>query len=91
MPDGFYLIRGMDPYIWTVCSDLQESGRIPSIESLKSVDPSAVPSMEVILIDRHSDPSLKELQNRILNASSGCITTTEVVELLAKLVCNHMG
>ncbi|KAI5664839.1 hypothetical protein M9H77_24162 [Catharanthus roseus] len=91
VPDGFYLIRGMDPYIWTVCSDLQESGRIPSIESLKSVDPSAVPSMEVILIDRHSDPSLKELQNRILNASSGCITTTEVVELLAKLVCNHMG
>nr|URM60572.1 serine/threonine-protein kinase CTR1 CTRI [Gymnema sylvestre] len=91
VPDGFYLIHGMDPYVWTVCSDLQESGRIPSIESLRSVDPSVVSSTEVILIDRHSDSSLKELQNRIHNVSLGCVTTAEVVEQLAKLVCIHMG
>lgn len=91
VPDGFYLIQGMDPYVWTVCSDLQESGRIPSIESLRSVDPSVVSSTEVLLIDRHSDSSLKELQNRIHNVSLSCTTTGEVVEQLAKLVCNHMG
>ncbi|KAF3625930.1 Serine/threonine-protein kinase CTR1 [Capsicum annuum] len=91
VPDGFYLIQGMDPYVWTVCSDLQEGGRIPSIESLKAVDPSVVPSVEVILIDRRSDPSLKELQNQIHGMSPSCNTTNEVVDQLAKLVCNHMG
>ncbi|XP_075078643.1 serine/threonine-protein kinase CTR1 [Nicotiana tabacum] len=91
VPDGFYLIHGMDPYVWIVCSDLQESARIPSIESLRAVDPSVVPSLEVILIDRRSDPSLKELQNRIHNLSPSCITTKEVVDQLAKVVCNHMG
>ncbi|XP_065855214.1 serine/threonine-protein kinase CTR1 [Euphorbia lathyris] len=91
IPDGFYQIRGMDPYVWTVCSDLQESGRIPSIESLKSVDPCGDSSIEVVLIDRRSDPSLKELQNRVHSISRSCITTKEVVDQLAKLVCSRMG
>ncbi|CAK9168074.1 unnamed protein product [Ilex paraguariensis] len=89
--DGFYLIHGMDPYVWTICTDLQESGRIPSIESLKAVDPGNESSVEVMLIDRHSDPSLKELQNRIHEMSHRCVTTTEVVDHLAKLICNRMG
>ncbi|XP_048321303.1 serine/threonine-protein kinase CTR1 isoform X5 [Ziziphus jujuba] len=91
VPDGFYLIHGMNPYIWTVCTDLQENGRIPSLESLKSVDPSIESSIEAILVDRRSDPSLKELQNRVHGISSGCINTKEVVDQLAKLVCNRMG
>ncbi|KAJ7971493.1 CTR1-like protein kinase [Quillaja saponaria] len=91
IPDGFYLINGMDPYVWTVCTDLQENGRIPSLETLISVDPSTDSSLEVVLIDRRNDPSLKELQNRVLSISCGCITTKEVVEQLAKLVCNRMG
>ncbi|KAJ7976058.1 CTR1-like protein kinase [Quillaja saponaria] len=91
IPDGFYLINGMDPYVWTVCTDLKENGRIPSIEILKSVEPSTNSSLEVDLIDRRSDPSLKELQNRVISISSSCITTEEVVEQLAKLVCNRMG
>ncbi|KAG8647110.1 serine/threonine-protein kinase CTR1 isoform X1 [Manihot esculenta] len=91
IPDGFYQIHGMDPYVWTVCTDLQENGRIPSIESLKSADTSGDPSLEVVLIDRRSDPSLKELQNRVHSISCNCITTKEVVDQLAKLVCNRMG
>ncbi|KAJ4705130.1 CTR1-like protein kinase [Melia azedarach] len=91
VPDGFYLVHGVDPYVWTVCTDLNENGRIPSIESLRSVDPSIDPSIEVVLIDRRSDPSLKELQNRVKNISSSCITLKEVVDQLAKLVCNRMG
>jgi serine/threonine-protein kinase CTR1 len=91
IPDGFYLIHGMDPYVWTVCTDSQENGRIPSIESLKSVDPNADSSMEVVLIDQRSDPCLKELQNRVHGISCSCITTKEVVDQLAKLVCNRMG
>lgn len=91
VPDGFYLIHGMDPYVWIVCSDLQENARVPSIESMRAVDPSVVPSVEVILIDRQSDPRLKELQNRIHSMYRSCNTTKEVVDQLAKLVCNHMG
>ncbi|XP_047959666.1 serine/threonine-protein kinase CTR1-like [Salvia hispanica] len=91
VPDGFYMIHGMNPYVWTVCSDHQESGRIPSLESLRTVDPACVSSVEVISVDRRGDPSLKELHNRTNGLSSSCITTKEVVEQLAKLVCNHMG
>ncbi|XP_073126545.1 serine/threonine-protein kinase CTR1-like isoform X2 [Henckelia pumila] len=91
IPDGFHAIDGMDPYVWAVCSDIQESSRIPSLESLKTVDPAIVSSVEVISVDRRSDPSLKELQNRIHSMSSSCITTKEVVDHLAKLVCNRMG
>ncbi|KAL0344752.1 UNVERIFIED_CONTAM: Serine/threonine-protein kinase CTR1 [Sesamum radiatum] len=81
----------MDPYVWAVCSDLQESGRVPSLESLRTVDPANISSVEVISVDRRGDPSLRELQNRIHNVSSSSITTEEVVDQLAKLVCNHMG
>lgn len=91
IPDSFYLIHGMDPFVWTVCTDLQESGRIPSVDTLKSIDPSTDPSLEVVLVDRRSDPSLKELQNRAHDISCSCITTAEVVDQLAKLVCNCMG
>ena len=91
VPDGFYLIHGMDPYVWSLCTNLQEDGRIPSFESLKTVDSSIASSIEVVLIDRHSDASLKELQNRVHNIASSCATTKGVADHLAKLVCNHLG
>ena len=91
VPDGFYLIHGVNPYVWTVCTDLHEHGRIPSIEYLRSVDPAVGSPLEVILVDRRSDPGLKELQNRVHNISCSCITTEEVVDQLAKLVCSRMG
>ncbi|GMI96635.1 SUGAR-INSENSITIVE 1, CONSTITUTIVE TRIPLE RESPONSE 1 [Hibiscus trionum] len=91
VPDGFYVIHGVHPYVWNVCSDLHEHGRIPSIESLRSVDPTVDLPVEVILVDRRDDPGLKELQNRVHNISCTCITTKEVVDQLAKLVCSRMG
>ncbi|KAL6585444.1 copper transport protein ctr1 [Orobanche minor] len=83
--------RFWHPYIWALCSDLQESGRIPSLDSLKTVDTAVSSSIEVISIDRRGDSSLQELQNRIHAVSAKSITTKEVVDELAKLVCNHMG
>ncbi|XP_061368711.1 serine/threonine-protein kinase CTR1-like isoform X1 [Gastrolobium bilobum] len=91
IPDGFYLIHGMDSYVWTVCTDLQENGRIPSVDTLKSVNPSIDSSLEIVLVNRHSDPSLRELQNKVHSISCSSITTTEVVDQLSKLVCNRMG
>ncbi|KAE8676507.1 Serine/threonine-protein kinase CTR1 [Hibiscus syriacus] len=91
VPDGFYLIHGVNPYVWTMCSDLHEHGRIPSIDSLRSVDRAVGSPLEVILVDRRSDLGIKELQNRVYNISRSCITTKEVVEELAQLVCCRMG
>lgn len=91
IPDGFYLIHGMDSYVWTVCTDLQENSRIPSVDTLKSVHPRIDSSLEVVLVDRRSDASLRELQNIVHNISCSSITTTEVVDQLSKLVCNCMG
>ncbi|KAL4339347.1 hypothetical protein GQ457_08G018550 [Hibiscus cannabinus] len=91
VPDGFYLIHGVHTYVWNVCTDLHEHGRIPSIESLRSVDPTVDLPVDVILVDKRSDPGLKELQNRVHNISCTCITTKEVVDQLAKLVCSRMG
>ncbi|KAK8280232.1 hypothetical protein V6Z12_D09G162300 [Gossypium hirsutum] len=67
VPDGFYLIHGVHPYVWKVCTDLHEH------------------------VDRRSDPGLKDLQNRVHNISCICITTKEVVDQLAMLVCSRMG
>ncbi|KAE8719046.1 Serine/threonine-protein kinase CTR1 [Hibiscus syriacus] len=91
VPDGFYSMHGLNSYVWIVCTELHEHGRIPSIESLRSVDPNVDLPLEVILVDRRSDPGLKELQNRVHNISCRCITTKEVVDQLAKLVCTRMG
>ncbi|CAI8602560.1 unnamed protein product [Vicia faba] len=91
IPDGFYLIHGMDSYVWTVCTDLQENSRIPSVDTLKSVHPRIDSSLEVVLVDRRHDASLRELQNIVQDISCSSITTTEVVDHLSKLVCNRMG
>jgi serine/threonine-protein kinase CTR1 len=91
VPDGFYMMNGLDPYIWTLCIDLHESGRIPSIESLRAVDSGVDSSLEAIIVDRRSDPAFKELHNRVHDISCSCITTKEVVDQLAKLICNRMG
>eukprot|EP01018_Ginkgo_biloba_P016696 Gb_16362 [translate_table: standard] len=90
VPDGFYQIWGMNPYVWTMCSDLGESGRMPSLESLKVVDASDS-SLEVILIDRRGDSHLRELENKALGLAYGCASTEEVVEQLGNLVCMLMG
>ena len=48
---NFYLFHGMDYYVLSVCTDLQENLWIPSIDTLKSVDPCIDSSLEVILVD----------------------------------------
>jgi serine/threonine-protein kinase CTR1 len=91
VPDGFYLIQGMDPVVWALCNDLQDSTRIPSIESLKMVDPSES-SFEVVVIDKMVDPDLRHLHSMVMDDSSNpAYSPKDLVELLAKIVCAHMG
>ncbi|KAA8539185.1 hypothetical protein F0562_025877 [Nyssa sinensis] len=91
VPDGFYLIHGMDPYVWTISTDLRETGRVPSFELLKAVYPSNDLPIEVVLIDKSRDLVLEELHNRVLSLSSSWDTRGEVVKQLAELVCSRMG
>ncbi|CAL0321452.1 unnamed protein product [Lupinus luteus] len=48
VPDGFHLIRGLDSFVWSVSTDLQENGRIPTVCKLNSMDPSINSSLEIV-------------------------------------------
>ncbi|XP_021638386.2 serine/threonine-protein kinase CTR1 isoform X2 [Hevea brasiliensis] len=91
IPDGFYLIHGVDPYAWTLSTDQRDIGLVPSFESLKALDPCADLSVKVVLIDRFRDPGLKELLNSVISHSSSWLTTKDVIVQLANLVSKRMG
>lgn len=84
IPDGFYVIHGVDPYIWSISADIN----IPSFESLRAVNDL---SIEVVLVDRVRDPGLKELHNKAVGLSSSLSTTKDVIIHLANIVCNFLG
>ncbi|CAO2834552.1 unnamed protein product [Amaranthus hypochondriacus] len=88
--DGFYGILGMNPHVWVMCNDDKESKGIPSLMSLKSVSPHDT-SMEVVIVDKHGDSRLRELQNKAQELSSTSQNTLVLVEQLGKLVSIHMG
>ncbi|KAI4346434.1 hypothetical protein L6164_007330 [Bauhinia variegata] len=89
--DGFYIIHGMDVYAWTMSTDLQNNGRIPSFESLMSIEPCDDLSVAVVAIDKSRDPRLRELQSRVVSLSCNWTTTKDVTDQLAKIVCSRMG
>ncbi|XP_054813303.1 serine/threonine-protein kinase CTR1-like isoform X2 [Prosopis cineraria] len=91
IPDGFYLIHGMDAYAWTISADLQNVGPIPSFESLMSVEPCDDLSVVVVAIDKSRDPGLRELLNGIVSLSNNWITTKDKIDHLANLVCSRLG
>ncbi|KAJ3675076.1 hypothetical protein LUZ60_004118 [Juncus effusus] len=91
IPDGFYMIQGIDPFIWTLCNDVQEANRIPSLESLKLVHP-AESSIQVTLIDKTSDFELRQLHNTVMEIScSPSSTPQNIIHQLANIVCSRMG
>ncbi|XP_038691405.1 serine/threonine-protein kinase CTR1-like isoform X2 [Tripterygium wilfordii] len=91
IPDGFYLIQGMDPYAWTLSTNQLDIGHVPSFESLTAVDPFVDSSIRVVLIHKSRDPVLKELCDRVLAFSCGWTNTEDAVDKLANLVCDQMG
>lgn len=89
--DGFYHIWGINPYIWKLCSHTDEAGgRLPTLEVLRAVNPSDS-LMEVIVIDKHGDAHLCELENQAFNFALTAADSRELAELLGKLVCESMG
>ncbi|XP_071723160.1 serine/threonine-protein kinase CTR1-like, partial [Rutidosis leptorrhynchoides] len=88
--DGFYNILGMNPYLWVMCNDLEEGRRLPSLMSLREIEP-AETSMEVILVDRRGDSRLKELEDKAQELYCASENTLVLVEKLGKLVAIYMG
>lgn len=88
--DGFYNILGMNPYLWVMCNDVEEGRRLPPLVSLKEVDFSET-SMEVVLVDRHGDSRLKELEDKARELYCVSKDTLILAEKLGKLVAVYMG
>ncbi|XP_044510478.1 serine/threonine-protein kinase CTR1-like [Mangifera indica] len=88
--DGFYNILGMNPYLWVMCNDLEEGKRLPSLMSLKEIEPTET-TMEVVLIDRHGDSRLKELEDKAQELYCASENTLVLVEKLGQLVAICMG
>lgn len=88
--DGFYSILGMNPYLWVMCNDADEGKRLPSLMSLKAIDP-AETSMEVVLVDTNGDSRLKELEDKAHQLYCASENTLVLVEKLGKLVAIYMG
>ncbi|KAM7259432.1 hypothetical protein ACFE04_015173 [Oxalis oulophora] len=88
--DGFYNILGMNPYLWVMCNDLDEGRRLPSLMSLREIEPTET-SMEVILVDRRGDSRLKELEDKAQELYCASENTLVLVEKLGKLVAIYMG
>ncbi|KAK3228438.1 hypothetical protein Dsin_000319 [Dipteronia sinensis] len=91
IPDGFYMIHGMDPYAWTISADQQDTGQIPSYESLKAIDPCNDLPMKVVLINKSRDPVIKELHYRVMSLSYNWVSAEDAIHQIANLVCNRMG
>ncbi|XP_052142482.1 serine/threonine-protein kinase CTR1-like isoform X1 [Oryza glaberrima] len=88
--DGFYLIHGMDPFVWTLCNDLRDGARVPSIESLKAMNPTES-SVEVVLIDRVVDYDLRQLISTAIDVSRSRADSREITTRLAGIVSSKMG
>ncbi|XAR62072.1 Non-specific serine/threonine protein kinase [Bertholletia excelsa] len=88
--DGFYNILGMNPYLWVMCNDLEEGKRMPSLMALKAVEPGDT-SMEVVLVDRHGDTRLRELEDKAQELYFASENTMVLVEKLGKLVAIYLG
>lgn len=53
--DGFYEVWGMSPAMWSMCTEMEEYGRMPSLDMLRGVHPGET-QFEVILVDRSDGP-----------------------------------
>ncbi|GJN21200.1 hypothetical protein PR202_gb08657 [Eleusine coracana subsp. coracana] len=85
VPDGFYHIQGMDPFIWTLCNDVHDGGRVPSIESLKAVDP-AESAIEVVIVDKVADYDLRQLIGMVIDVSRTRADFKEIATRLAGIL-----
>lgn len=94
--DGFYHVWGMNPRVWTMCNHPQEGNRMPSLESLRAVDPEDS-SVEVVLVDKNGDSHLRELVRELesaiktLSPAHSDPDPCVLADLLGTRVCQLLG
>ena len=88
--DGFYEVWGMSPYVWSMCTDSNELGRMPPLESLRNVNP-AEAEFEVVLVDRNGDPHLRELEDKAVGFAYDSQEVLDLATKLAQMVATQMG
>ncbi|CAN6449536.1 unnamed protein product [Victoria cruziana] len=88
--DGFYIVMGMNPYLWVMCNGAEEARCMPPLSSLRAIS-AADSSMEAVLVNRQGDPQLRELEERALFFYHASGSTVELVDKLGKLVCMVLG
>ena len=76
--------------MWQMCNDVEEGRRLPPLLALQAVEPSDS-SMEVVLVDKHEDARLKELEDKAEEIYFASENTLVLVEKLGKLVAIYMG
>ncbi|KAG0533225.1 hypothetical protein BDA96_04G174600 [Sorghum bicolor] len=82
VPDGFYLIQGMDPFIWTLCNDVHDGGR--------AVNPTDS-AIEVVIVDKVADYDLRQLISMAIDVSRNRADSKEIASRLAAVVSTKMG
>lgn len=73
-----------------MCNEDEEGSRLPSLMSLKEIEPSET-SMEVIIVDRRGDARLKALEDKAQELYCASENMLVLVEKLGKLVAIYMG
>ncbi|OMO81299.1 Armadillo repeat-containing protein 3 and Serine/threonine-protein kinase CTR1 [Corchorus capsularis] len=80
----------MNPYLWLMCNEVEEGSRLPSLMSLKEIEPSEI-SMEVVLVDKRGDRRLKELEEKAQELYCASENTLVLADKLGQLVAIYMG
>lgn len=80
----------MSPYVWSMCTDSNELGRMPPLESLRSVSP-ADAVFEVVLVDKNTDMQLRELEDKAVGIAYMSQEVLDLAAKLAQLVADQMG
>ncbi|KAL2610064.1 hypothetical protein R1flu_028637 [Riccia fluitans] len=88
--DGFYMIWGMNPEVWTMCNIPTEGNKMPSLESLRAVNPSDS-TLEVILVDKDGDPMLRDLESTVPSIAHEASNPRKIAEVLGQRVSKLLG
>eukprot|EP00897_Mesotaenium_endlicherianum_P007895 jgi/Mesen1/7133/ME000369S06450 len=88
--DGFYDLWGISPYVWSMCMDATQRGRMPPLESLRAMHPSEA-SFDVTLVNRTVDKELKELEDEAVGLAYAANDVQTLAKQLGALVAKYLG
>eukprot|EP00850_Spirogloea_muscicola_P023719 SM000381S14611 [mRNA] locus=s381:28553:35415:- [translate_table: standard] len=90
LEDGFFDLWGMSPYVWNMCTEVEQRGRMPNLDTLRKLHPSEA-AFDVALIARDVDKGLKILEDRAVGLAYAAADYQTLARQLARLVSDHMG